>query len=225
VGARISRIDQQRPGWAREAARLLVDRSGDTPDVSSEARVAATACVIGNVHIGAGAYVDHGVVIESSGAPISIGPAALVFAGAVVRSVGGASRPAFPVEIGPRTLVSPGCVLTGCRVGRNCYIATGAIVLQGASLGDHVRVGVGAIVHATTALPDHARVGMRHVVVPTANGFLSTASIEQAREAIAELDFFETAFGASAADQASLHEQVMTTLLEEVHLWRDEPLS
>jgi carbonic anhydrase/acetyltransferase-like protein (isoleucine patch superfamily) len=98
------------------------------------------------------------------------------------------------------------------------------IVLQGAAVGDHVRVGAGAIVHATTVLPERARVGMRHVAVPTADGFLSTADVEQAREAIAAIDFFETAFGAADEDQAELHAQVMTTLLDEVHAWRDEPI-
>jgi carbonic anhydrase/acetyltransferase-like protein (isoleucine patch superfamily) len=114
------------------------------------------------------------------------------------------------------------CVLTGCQVGRNCYLATGAIVLQGA-IGDHVRVGAGAIVHATTVLPDGARVGMRHVATPSPEGYLSSADIEAARYAVAGLDFFETAFGTGESEQAGLHEHVMTTLLDEVHGWQDEP--
>jgi carbonic anhydrase/acetyltransferase-like protein (isoleucine patch superfamily) len=201
---------------------LLVTRNGDAPDVASNARVATCAQIIGNVQIGDRAYVDHGVVIESSGPLITIGAETVLFAGAIVRSVGGSSRPAFPVEIGERTLVSPACVLSGCRIGRNCYIATAAILLQGASVGDHGRVGAGAIVHATTAVPNGARVGMRHVAVRTADGFISTPDIEAARDAIAELEFFEAAFGVGAAEQASLHEQVMTTLLGEVHGWHDE---
>jgi carbonic anhydrase/acetyltransferase-like protein (isoleucine patch superfamily) len=111
---------------------VLITRSGDASEVASDAGVAATAQIIGNVRIGARAYVDHGGVIESSGPPIEIGAEAVLFAGAVVRSVGGSSRPAFPVAVGERTPVSPGCVVTGCHVGRNCYIATGATLLQGA---------------------------------------------------------------------------------------------
>src|SRR5215218_496987 len=153
---------------------MLISRNGEAPHVDSTATVAPTATVVGNVRIGARAYVDHGVVIESGGPLVEIGDEVVVFAGAVVRSVGGYSRPAFPVRIGERTLVSPSCVLTGSELGHNCYVATGAIVLQGASIGDHVRIGAGAIVHATTVLPDHARVGMRHVAVPTADGYLST---------------------------------------------------
>jgi carbonic anhydrase/acetyltransferase-like protein (isoleucine patch superfamily) len=204
---------------------MLTARNGQSPQIAPDALIAASAQIIGSVRIGAGAYVDHGVVIESSGPPIEIGDEAVLFAGAVIRSVGGRSRPAFPVRVGERTLVSPSCVLTGCQVGRNCYIATGAIVLQGARIGDHVRVGAGAIVHATTAVADHARVGMRHVAVPTADGYLSTADIEAARRIVAELDFFQTAFGTSEADQVDLHEQVMTALLDEVRDWHDEPSS
>jgi hypothetical protein len=91
-------------------------------------------------------------------------------------------------------------------------------------VGDHVRVGAGAIVHATTVLPDGARVGMRHVAVPTPQGFLSTADVEQARRAMAGVDFFDLAFSVADQDQAVLHERVMSTLLEEVHGWRDEPV-
>jgi hypothetical protein len=65
---------------------------------------------------------------------------------------------------------------------------------------------------------------MRHVAVPTSDGFLSTADVERAREAVTAIDFFETVFGADEDDQASLHAQVMTTLLDEVHAWQDEPL-
>jgi carbonic anhydrase/acetyltransferase-like protein (isoleucine patch superfamily) len=123
-----------------------------------------------------------------------------VFAGAIVRSVGGLSRPAFPVEIGKRTLISPSCLLSGCEIGRTCYIATGTIVLQGASIGNHVCVGAGAIVHATTAFarPFAGRHASRR----------STSSRPRSE--------------VGAAEQASLHEQVMTTLIDEVHGWRDE---
>ena len=203
---------------------MLIGRNGTAPRAHPSATIASSATVVGNVEIGPRAYVDHGVVVESSGPPVEIGEEVIVFAGAIIRSVGGTSRPAFPVRIGKRTMVSPLCVLTGCEVGSNCYVATGAIVLQGASVGDHARVGAGAIVHATTVLPERMRVGMRHLAVPTADGFLTTSDVEQARELLAGTDFFETAFGAAADDQAELHAQVMSTLLEEVHDWQDESI-
>src|SRR4051812_39998711 len=106
---------------------MLVSRNESAPRVHPDASVAASATIVGNVQIGARCYVDHNAVIESSGAPVVLGQGTIVFAGAVIRSVGGSSRPAFPVEVGERTLVSPLCVLTGCRVGRNCYVATAAV--------------------------------------------------------------------------------------------------
>jgi carbonic anhydrase/acetyltransferase-like protein (isoleucine patch superfamily) len=204
---------------------MLVTRNGEAPRVHPEAKIAMSATIVGDVRVGARAYVDHHALIESSGPPIDIGDEAVVFAGAILRSVGGTSRPAFPVRIGARTLVSPLCVLTGCQVGPGCYVATGAIVLQGAAVGDYARIGAGAIVHAGAVLPAHSRVGMRHIVVPTSQGFLSTADVETAREAVAAADFFGFAFEASGRDQTGLHDQALSTLLDEVHGWRDEPLT
>jgi carbonic anhydrase/acetyltransferase-like protein (isoleucine patch superfamily) len=204
---------------------MLVARNDTGPRVHPDAKVAASATIVGNVRIGARCYVDHNAVIESSGPSVVLGAETIVLPGAVIRSVGGSSRPEFPVEIGERTLVSPLCVLTGCRVGRNCYIATAAVLLQGSVVGDHARVGANAIVHAKTVVPDRARVGMRHIAAPAADGFISTADIELARHAVAAADFFETAFGVADGDPAALHEQVISTLLEETHGWRDEPFT
>jgi hypothetical protein len=60
--------------------------------------------------------------------------------------------------------------------------------------------------------------------VPTDDGFLSTADVEHAREIVAGADFFEVAFAAAEPEQARLHAEVIATLLDEVHGWRDEPL-
>jgi carbonic anhydrase/acetyltransferase-like protein (isoleucine patch superfamily) len=201
---------------------MLHARNGVVPRVHPSASIAASAEIVGDVEIGPRSYVDHGVVIESSGVPVVIGEETIVFAGAILRSLGGSSRPSFPLRIDARTLISPLCVLSGCHVGSNCYVATGAIVLQGAQIGDHVRIGAGAIVHASTVVPDSRRVGMRHVAVHTERGLLTTPDVEQAREVVATANFFETAFGVHDDEQAALHADVLSTLLEEVHGWKDE---
>ena len=66
-------------------------------------------------------------------------------------------------------------------------------------------------------MPAGARVGVRHVAVPTGDGFMSTADVEAARAAVADLDFFDVAFGAREDDQVALHERVVAQLLDEVH--------
>jgi carbonic anhydrase/acetyltransferase-like protein (isoleucine patch superfamily) len=204
---------------------MLVARNGKQPHIHRDAKIASSAQIIGDVTIGSRCYVDHNVTIESSGPSIEIGDEVIVFAGSVIRSVGGASRPAFPVAIGSGTLVAPLCALTGCRVGINCYLATNVVVLQGALIGDHTRVGVGAIVHAKTALPARSRIGLRHIAAPTKDGFVSTPDLNAARDAVAAMGFFEAAFGAHEGDQARLHDRVIAQLLEEVHGWDDHPMS
>jgi carbonic anhydrase/acetyltransferase-like protein (isoleucine patch superfamily) len=203
---------------------MLVRRNGKAPRVDATASIADSARIVGDVTVGARCYIDHHVVIESSGPAVEIGAEVIVFAGSVVRSVGGHARPSFAVTIGERTLVSPHCTLTGCRIGRMCYLATAAIVLQGAVLGYGTLIGAGAMVHAGTILPEGTRVGMRYIAVPAGDGFLSTADVERARETLGPTSFFDAAFGIRDTDQVSRHEQLMTQLLEEVSRWRDEPV-
>ena len=199
---------------------MIVSRNGLTPTVHPSSVIAPSAQIIGNVTIGEHCYIDHNVVIESSGAPISIGNETIILANSVIRSVGGISRPPFPVHIGNRTLISPLCALAGCSVGSNCYIATAVLIFQGAIIGNDCRIAAGAIVHLKTVLPPGTHIGLRHIAVPTDDGFMATADIQQARDAITRADFFQTVFEESAQDDA-LHSAVMDRLLKEVLSWKD----
>jgi len=200
---------------------MLVKRNGHAPDIHPSAIIAPSAQIIGNVSIGEQCYIDYNVVIESSDTPITIADHVIIFANSVIRSVGGTSRPPFPVSIADHTLISPSCTLAGCQIGRNCYIATGVIIFQGAIIGDDSRIGAGAIVHLKTILPSRTRVGLRHVAVPTADGYLITSDIQIAREHIAIADFFTTVF--QEQEQSMLQSAVMEKLLQEVQGWSDEP--
>jgi carbonic anhydrase/acetyltransferase-like protein (isoleucine patch superfamily) len=203
---------------------MLFERNGAQPTVESGSAVAESASLVGNVTVGRGCYIDHNVVIASSGPEVRVEAETVIFAGSVLRSVGGENRPEFSLSVGPRTLVAPHCTLTGCRIGSNCYLATSVIVLQGASVGPGSRIGVGAIVHAGTKLPELARVGLRHVAVPDGDGFVTTADIERARDLLASADFFDQAFATAEADQATLHESVIARLLAETRSWTDTPI-
>jgi carbonic anhydrase/acetyltransferase-like protein (isoleucine patch superfamily) len=200
---------------------MLVARNGFSPMIAKGANVAPSATLVGNVRVGPGCYIDYGVTIVSGGPIVDLGPEVVVLANAVVRSVGGAHRPEAPVSIGYRSLVSPGCVLTGALVGANCYIATGAVLLQGAALGDGVRVGAGALVHAGARLPSGEHVGLHHIVVPTADGFISTPDVARARLALAESPFFERVFGIVAEDVEVTNRRAIEAVLAEAALWRD----
>ena len=199
---------------------MIVSRNGLTPTIGSTTVVAASAQIVGNVTIGEHCFIDYNVVIESSGTPITLGNGIIVLANSVIRSVGGTSRPPFIVSIGNRTLISPLCALVGCSVGSNCYIATSVLIFQGAMIGDNCRIGAGAIVHLKTSLPTGTHIGLRHIVAPSDNGYIETADINLAREAIAKADFFQTVFEESS-HQKDLHSSVMDRLLKEVLDWND----
>ena len=203
---------------------MLYERNGRTPRLPASAVVADSARLVGDVTVGERCYIDHGVVIESSGAPITLGDETIVLANSVLRSVGGASRPAFPVTIGRRTLVGPACVLTGCQVGAHCYLATAVLIFHGAEIGDGTRVGAGAIVHHHTRLPRGGRVGLREIAVQGEAGPVCTGDVAMARELLARSDFFGTVFEEQPVDQAELHDRVLTRLLDEVMGWDDRPL-
>lgn len=204
---------------------MLVSRNGVAPRVDPTVRIAPTASVVGDVTIGAGCYVDYGAVIASSGPPVVLGQGVSVLANAVIRSVGGHGRPAFPVHIGDETIVAPQVALAGCQIEERCYIATAVVVLQGAQVGRGSRLAVGAVVHAGTVLHPASRVGLHCIAAPNGkSGALITADVEAAREAIAQSDFFGRAFALDQPDQEELHRAAATRLREEAAAWTDEPV-
>jgi len=204
---------------------MLVSRNGVAPRIDPSARVAPTASVVGDVTVGAGCYVDYGVVIASSGPPVVLGEGVSVLANAVIRSVGGHGRPAFPVRVGDESIIAPQASLAGCEIGERCYLATAVVVLQGARVGRGSRVAVGAVVHAGSVLRPSSRVGLHGFAVPDGeDGVLITSDIEAARDAIAGADFFGRAFALGQSDQEQLHRDAAARLREEAAAWNDEPI-
>lgn len=173
--------------------------------------------------------IDYGAVIASAGPPVVLGHGVVVMANAVVRSVGGDCRPAFPVEIGADSLIGPLAALTGCTVGEACYVATGVMVFHAAAVGNGSRLGAGSIVHTGAELPPGSRVGMRQYAVRGRRGTaVVTGDLEHARDLIAEADFFTRAFAIDETDLEPLHRQATAALRAEAadwpDLWRFEPI-
>jgi carbonic anhydrase/acetyltransferase-like protein (isoleucine patch superfamily) len=205
---------------------MLFSRNGVAPRVDPTARVASTASVVGDVTVGAGCCVDYGVVIASSGPPVLLGRGVTVLANAVIRSVGGHGRPAFPVRIGDESIIAPQVALAGCEIEERCYLATAVVVLQGARVGRGSRVAVGAVVHAGAALHPTSRVGLHCVAAPDGeNGAVITDDIGAARDAIGREDFFGRAFALKHSDQEQLHEDAAARLQQEAAAWTDEPIT
>jgi carbonic anhydrase/acetyltransferase-like protein (isoleucine patch superfamily) len=121
------------------------------PSVHSGAFVHEAAVVIGDVRMEEGANVWPGAVLRGDVEKITIGRGASIQDCTVVHT-----DPGFPVSIGDWTTVAHGCVIHGCRVGKQTLIAMGAIVLTGAEVGDNCIFGVGALVPEGRVIPNRS---------------------------------------------------------------------
>jgi carbonic anhydrase/acetyltransferase-like protein (isoleucine patch superfamily) len=200
---------------------VLVQRNDVSPIVARDARIAESAQIVGNVLIGEGCVVGHGVVIESSGPEVRLDAGVVVLPGAVVRSVGGVHRPAFPMRIGAESLIGPLVALTGCVIEAACYVATGAMVFQSAVVGEGSRLGAGSIVHVGTRLPPGSHVGTHHHAVPAGGQALITADAAEASR-LADLD--GQVLDGGRTDLAALNRRSSAILRAEASDWTDQAL-
>jgi carbonic anhydrase/acetyltransferase-like protein (isoleucine patch superfamily) len=131
-----------------------------TPSVNPEAYVAPTAVLSGQVTVGPGSCVLHGAVLSADGGSIEIGANCVIMEHAVLR---GTSR--HPLTIGDHVLVGPHAYLTGCIVGDEVFIATGAMVFNGALMGQASSVALGGAVHIGCVVPPQTRIPIGWVAV------------------------------------------------------------
>ncbi len=141
---------------------MWIQNDQDHPFVDPSARVASTAVISGDVHIGANCSIGHGAVLISEGGPIRIGDNCVIMDTAVIRGV-----PGHVTQIGSCVLVGPHAYLVGCSVEDEVFIATGAAVFNGAILRRGSEVRIHAVVHIRTELAAHATVPIGWVAVGT----------------------------------------------------------
>ena len=118
------------------------------PLVHAKAFVHETAVVIGDVVIEEEVNVWPCAVIRGDIERITVKKGASVQDGAVLHT-----DPGFPTIIGERSTVAHGCIMHGCRIGKDTLIAMGAIVLTGAEVGEGCIIGAGAVVPEGKSIP------------------------------------------------------------------------
>lgn len=129
---------------------MAIYQLGDTsPAVHTEAWVADTATVIGNVQLDAGASVWFGAVIRGDNDLIHVGAGSNVQDGAVLHSDTG-----YPLSIAANVTVGHQAMLHGCTVGEGSLIGIQAVILNGAVIGKHCLVAAGAVVKENAVFPD-----------------------------------------------------------------------
>lgn len=127
---------------------MIITFQGKTPQISSEAFVAETATLIGDVTVGSDSSVWYGAVIRGDGSSITVGRGSSIQDNAVLHTEKG-----HPLTIGDNVTVGHRAVVHCTSVGSNTLIGMGAILLDGAVIGDHCVIGAGAVVKEKSVVP------------------------------------------------------------------------
>lgn len=139
---------------------MILKHNDKTPFIDESAYVAPTATICGDVKIGAGSRIMHGVSIIAEGTSIEIGSHCIVLENAVIRST---SR--HSTSIGNHCLVGPNAHIAGCTIEDEVFLATGVSIFHGALLCKGSEVRVNGVVHLKTRLPENATVPINWVAV------------------------------------------------------------
>jgi carbonic anhydrase/acetyltransferase-like protein (isoleucine patch superfamily) len=172
---------------------VLFESRGARPHVDSDAFVAASAVVSGDVTIGSGSRIMHGAVVTSEDGPVVIGRDVVVLENAVIRG-----RAGHPTTIGDSVMIGPHAHVNGCAVGGGSFIATGASVFPGAIVGEGAEVRINGVVQVNTRLAAGAVVPISWVAVGDPAQLFSPDRHDEIWAVQRTLDFVGTVYGAGS---------------------------
>jgi carbonic anhydrase/acetyltransferase-like protein (isoleucine patch superfamily) len=130
---------------------VLLELEGVRPQLAADAYVAATACLIGDVRLGARASVWFGAVVRGDNEPITIGEGGNVQDNSVLHA-----DPGFPLVLAENVSVGHLAMLHGCTVGAGSLIGIGAVVLNGARIGRNCLIAAKSLVPEGMEVPDNS---------------------------------------------------------------------
>ena len=122
--------------------------NGVNPDVSSDAFIADTATLVGDVRVEAHCSVWFGACIRGDIARIVIREGTNVQDNASIHCDYG-----MPVEIGRYVTIGHNAVVHSSTVGDNAVIGMGAILLSGSIIGEGSIIAAGAVVRQGAVIP------------------------------------------------------------------------
>jgi carbonic anhydrase/acetyltransferase-like protein (isoleucine patch superfamily) len=121
------------------------------PQIHESAYVAASAEVIGDVHVAEGASVWFGVVIRGDSETIRVGKGSNVQDQSMLHA-----DPGVPLTIGENVTIGHQVMLHGCTIGDGSLIGIQAVILNNAKIGKNCLVGAGSVVTEGKEFPDNA---------------------------------------------------------------------
>jgi carbonic anhydrase/acetyltransferase-like protein (isoleucine patch superfamily) len=139
--------------------------------IDASAHVHASAVVLGDVTIGAGAHVLPTAVLRGDTDRIVVGAESNVQDGAILHADAG-----VPCVVGARVTIGHRAIVHGATLDEGCLIGMGAIVMNGCRVGSGSIVGAGALCPEGMQIPP----GVLAVGVP-ARVIRPTTADEQAR--------------------------------------------
>lgn len=123
------------------------------PQLADDTFIAATACVLGDVVIGAGSSVWFGAVLRGDVHHIRIGAATNIQDGAICHVTTPRGHAGHPLLVGNRVTVGHRAVIHGCTLEDECLVGMGAVVLDGAVIETGAMVAAGAVVSPGKRVP------------------------------------------------------------------------
>jgi carbonic anhydrase/acetyltransferase-like protein (isoleucine patch superfamily) len=112
------------------------------PQLDKSTRLAETAVIVGDVHIGADSSVWYGAVIRGDVQPIRIGQGSNIQEGAILH----ASTHRSPCIVGNAVTVGHQAILHGCTIHDEVLIGMGAVILDEAVIPSHTIIAAKALV-------------------------------------------------------------------------------
>ncbi|MGF0313737.1 gamma carbonic anhydrase family protein [Rhodococcus sp. IEGM1428] len=169
---------------------MLIQHRGLGPDVHPDAFVAATAVLVGDVRVAAGARVLHGAVLSAEDGAVTIGEDTVVMENALIRG-----RASHPAAIGSAVMVGPHTHINGSVVGDEAFIATGAALFPGSRIGAGAEVRIHGIVQVNTVVGDGVVVPIGWVAVGDPAQLFSPDRHDEIWAIQRELGFGQTVYG------------------------------
>jgi carbonic anhydrase/acetyltransferase-like protein (isoleucine patch superfamily) len=185
---------------------MLIEHAGRQPRVHTDAYVAPTAVLSGDVTVGPHARILFGAVLSDDGGSVEVGERCVVMEHAVVR---GTRR--HPVRLGRNVLIGPHAYVSGAVLDDEVFVATGAMVFNGARMEHASSVALGGAVHIGCRVPPETRIPIGWVAVGEPARVLPPDEVDEIRRGLDEQGgFFHYVF---ATDPSLSRAETMRTAL------------
>ncbi len=125
------------------------------PFIASDAFIAETAVIIGDVHIGSQSSIWYNVVIRGDVNSIRIGHRSNIQDLSLIHVTGkkDANNSGSPLFIGDDVTVGHHVTLHGCTIGNKAFIGMNVLIMDRVVIGESAMVAAGSLVPEGTSIP------------------------------------------------------------------------